>query len=78
MRRLEETESAALGAALQAMWAVDRQLGPSRSIAEVTTPFVRLAEAAFQPGEAVEAYRESAAAYADALARLHGVARMQR
>jgi xylulokinase len=68
---LQETESAALGGALQACWATRRAAGDDVSADEVAAPFVRL-EAETRPSDAAAAYKELAARYRAELARVYG------
>ncbi len=71
VRVLEETESAALGGALQACWASRRAAGDDVSADDVAAPFVRVgAETA--PGEAADAYRALLAKFRDGLGRVYG------
>jgi xylulokinase len=66
VHELEERESAALGAALQAAWTLEREAGGTRSAHEVAAPFVRRAGEPTEPDAAwVERYRESRERYAD-------------
>jgi xylulokinase len=74
VRRLEETESAALGAALQAAWAVRRGDEPDLSIDTVIEPFVRLADTVVSPSAAAAGrYEACRDRYAAALAGHYGV-----
>ena len=73
VRRLLESESAALGAALQAMWAVARQDDPDLEIKTVVEPFVRVSDEVLDPGPAVSEYRAMREEYAVALDRYYGV-----
>jgi sugar (pentulose or hexulose) kinase len=71
VRVLEETESAALGGALQACWASRRAAGDDVSADDVAALFVRLgAETA--PGPAADAYRPLVAKFRDSLGRVYG------
>lgn len=63
--RLAEPESAALGAALQALWTVRRQAGEDVSADAVAAPFVRT------EGETVSPDPSRSRIYRDARARLH-------
>jgi xylulokinase len=66
--RLEESESAALGAALQAGWIVG-----GGSLDALAQAFARSAEAPVEPrAEAVRGYRELGARFRAAVARQHG------
>ena len=56
---LAEPESAALGAALQALWTLRRQAGEDVSADEVAAPFVSTAEAPTEP------HVDRSAAYAE-------------
>lgn len=70
VRVLEETESAALGGALQACWASRRAAGEDVSVDDVAAPFVRLgAETA--PGPAAAGYGELLAKYRAALGQVY-------
>lgn len=70
---LVETESAALGAALQAQWAVLRTRAPGLGIDEVAAPFVRLTGDRVVPNAAsVATYRELGARFGKAVARQYG------
>ena len=73
VRRLLELESAALGAALQAMWAVARQDDPEVEIKTIVEPFARVADDVIEPGPAVSEYRVMRDEYAVALDRYYGV-----
>ena len=73
VRRLEETESGALGAALQSMWAAGRERDPDLAIEAVIEPFVKLAESVVEPSSDAVVYRESRGRYAEALERYYGV-----
>ncbi len=66
---LAESESAALGAALQAAWVVRRETEGNLTIAEVVEPWIRPA------GEAVVPVPEAAQRYAELLARFCGEVR---
>ena len=67
VRRLVEPESAALGAALQALWAVR-----GGDIEAVVAPFVCVEEGCTEPGH-VDAYAPVRHRYGAALQRMHGV-----
>ncbi|MFN3240091.1 MAG: xylulokinase [Planctomycetota bacterium] len=71
VRVLVETESAALGGALQALWAVRRRDGDDVSSDDVARPFVRLGEATEPDGDAAT-YRALLADYRAAVARIYG------
>jgi len=62
---LVEPESAALGAALQAVWMHQRQMGQNAEIDEVVEPFVAACGEPFVPLE------EDVALYADGARELH-------
>ena len=63
--RLAEPESAALGAALQALWTVRREAGEDVSADAVAAPFVRT------EGETVSPDPSRSRTYRDARSRLH-------
>jgi len=67
---LDETESAALGAALQACWSVRRMREPDLSCHDVASSFVRVG-ARTAPGPNAAAYAELRARYRTELARLY-------
>ncbi len=68
---LENPESAALGAALQSLWACARAAGASESIVDVARPWVRESGPASEPrGEWVERYRESGARFRESVGKL--------
>ena len=73
VRRVEESESAALGAALQAMWAVMREGGHDYAIGSVVADHVRVADDVVVPGPGSEPYRSMRDRYAVALRTHHGV-----
>ncbi len=67
---LVETESAALGAALQALWSVRRQVEPGLGIDQVAARFVHLTGERTDPAaELVASYREIAAQFRRAVGR---------
>jgi xylulokinase len=71
VQRLSESESAALGAALQAAW-----IARGGSLDELVGEFVRPLEPAIAPKpDAVRDYRAAGACFRAAVARLHGPAR---
>lgn len=70
VRVLAETESAALGAALQACWSVRRQSEPELRCHDVAQPFVRLGETT-EPNQDVDRYRELLQLYRSEVARLY-------
>jgi xylulokinase len=73
---LVETESAALGAALAALWSVARTADPALASDAVVQPFVRMAESPVRPTVAgAAAQRRLAAQFAAALQHLHPDAR---
>lgn len=70
---LVEAESAALGAALQAIWTVRRQREPDLTADEVSSPFVRLTgERSLPSAELRAAYVPLAARFAEAVGIVHG------
>lgn len=72
VRVLVETESAALGAALQALWAARRQAGePALAIAEVVQPFVRLQPPTVPTSAGIAALAAARARFRERLLRLH-------
>jgi len=71
VRVLVETESAALGGALQACWATRRHAGEAVTADDVATPFVQLGEAT-APDQHAASYRELLARYRDEVARIYG------
>ena len=73
VRVLKESESAALGAALQAKWAYGRRQNVSLTITEVANPYVHLVGEPTSPGPAAAAYREHRAQFAEDLRVHHGV-----
>ena len=73
VRVLMETESGALGAALQAMWADDQHRGSRRPIEEILAPFVRLGDEVTEPGPAAAGYATRRAQFAEDLRRYYGV-----
>lgn len=72
---LEEPESAALGAAVQVEWALQRAAGDPTDIADVAEPYVHTVggEVAPAPREGA-AYADLRARFEQALTHLHGVA----
>jgi xylulokinase len=75
--RVQESESAALGAALQALWTVRRLAGDEASCDAVAAPFVRTTGPPTRPDAGAAAcHRELLARFCDEVARLHpGAAR---
>jgi xylulokinase len=72
--RLEETESAALGAALQAAWCVRRAHGERADADSIAREFVRTSGAPFAPNAAHrEVYHDAAARFRELVRRLHSV-----
>ncbi|MCA8950421.1 MAG: xylulokinase [Planctomycetes bacterium] len=70
---LAEAESAALGAAIQALWSVRRLEEPGLTVDEVAQPFVRTTGARTAPEpELVAHYASAAARFAAAVALVHG------
>jgi len=70
--RLAEPESAALGAALQALWTVRRAAGEDVSADEVAAPFVRTdGEPALPDPARVRAYAELAASFRERVGALY-------
>ena len=67
---LEETESAALGGALQACWATRRARGEHVGVDEVAAPFVRLGHET-RPGPAAADYAGLLTRYRDELRRVY-------
>ncbi|MBI1817637.1 MAG: xylulokinase [Deltaproteobacteria bacterium] len=62
VQRLTEPESAALGAAIQALWTVGRAAGESVSASEMAAPFVRTDSELVQPDAThLDVYREARA-----------------
>jgi sugar (pentulose or hexulose) kinase len=73
VRALVETESAALGAALQALWAVRRDAGERTLRAhDVAAPFVRTGEASCPDAHAAPLHQELRARFREQVERLHG------
>jgi xylulokinase len=71
--RLEETESAALGAALQALWAVRSARGERIDADEIASAFVRRRGAPFEPAaEASAMYGDARSRFRDLVRALHG------
>jgi xylulokinase len=71
--RLAESESGALGAAIQACWTSRRLAGEKVSCDEVAQRFVALAGEPAQPDAArSDSYREAGARFRAAVARIHG------
>lgn len=68
---LVETESAALGGALQALWATRRAAGDDVSADDVAAPFVRLGDATEPDGDAAR-YEQLLARYRAEVARIYG------
>jgi xylulokinase len=69
---LEESETAALGAALQAQWCVRRAAGERCSLADVVLPHVRVAARRRASDELTARYAELGAHFRRAVAQLHG------
>lgn len=75
VRPLLEPESAALGAALQALWAVQRTAGDRELTTDaVAQPFVALGDPVLPQPHLVPAHQALRVRYAEALARLHPTA----
>lgn len=70
VRVLQETESAALGAALQAMWSVRRREDADLSCHDVAAPFVQVGETT-EPDSDASRYAELLPRYCDEVARLY-------
>jgi len=69
IERLVEPESAALGGALQAAWAVDGE----RDLEQLAAPFLRIAGEPIEPDAAhVNLYRELSERFRDEVRRLYG------
>ncbi|MEE9127631.1 MAG: xylulokinase, partial [Planctomycetota bacterium] len=73
IRCLREPESAALGAALQAMWVVRRQEGEGLALADLTRRCVSVAAQTTAPGPDRPRYQELLAVFREWLLRLHDV-----
>jgi sugar (pentulose or hexulose) kinase len=71
VRILRETESAALGAALQALWAVRRAAGERVSSADVVAPFVRVSDAEAPLPEWQSSYADLRVRFAREVERLY-------
>ena len=70
---LEEQESAALGAALQAVWCLRRQDGEQVTADEIAAPYIREAGPATEPdSESIATYRELGQGFREAVRRLYG------
>ena len=73
VQALDEPESAALGAALQALWTLRRAQGTPCDLHELAAPFIQLEGEAVQPDPALRAvYGEQLEAFRAAAARLYG------
>jgi xylulokinase len=71
--RLSESESAALGAALQALWAVRRAAGEDLSADTLAQVFVRCDASAIEPDERVQGvYRDASARFREWAERAFG------
>lgn len=70
---LEESESAALGAALQAAWVVGRAKQKDLAIADVVAPWIRASAEPVEPDpEAAARYRELGERFREQVRRLYG------
>ena len=73
VQALDEPESAALGAALQALWTLRREEGSPCDLHELAAPFIRREGEAVSPDPALRAvYAERLEAFRAAAARLYG------
>ncbi|MFQ5507209.1 MAG: FGGY-family carbohydrate kinase, partial [Planctomycetota bacterium] len=71
---LVETESAALGAAIQALWTRMRLKGYQRSVHEIAAPFIRLEKTGFVPDpDRVLRYRQLGAEFRELVERVYGL-----
>ncbi|MFQ5506065.1 MAG: xylulokinase, partial [Planctomycetota bacterium] len=71
---LAERESAALGAAIQALWTRMRLSGDARSAHEIAAPFIRLEKAGYEPDpDRVLRYRQLGAEFRELAERVYGV-----
>jgi xylulokinase len=71
--RLLEPESAALGAAVQALWTERREAGDDASADAVAAPFIRTEKRATLPDAArSRTYRHAGAAFRDLTGRIFG------
>ncbi len=73
VRRLEELESAAFGAALQAMWIARRQAGDEVSLGDFVRPCVRIHGETAVPGRDHGLYQERLVEFRRCLKQLHDV-----
>ncbi|MFQ5507141.1 MAG: hypothetical protein ACE5F1_20415 [Planctomycetota bacterium] len=75
MRRLlAESESAALGAAIQALWTRMRLTGDERSVREIAEPFIRLEKTGYEPDpDRVVRYRDLGGEFRELVERVYGL-----
>jgi xylulokinase len=72
--RLVEPESAALGAALQALWTARRAAGARATADEVAAPWIRCEAKSFEPDrQRSEVYAELLAKFRDRVGQIYGV-----